>query len=172
MLRHYDQVERQPDGSGHCEDDACLACPILFVTCFHSDFHVSSHVTLHRAQMSTQKKHWDSMKPVLMRAFAHAGAQKFSDKNCSRLIHDGSTKKTVSELFRDTLVVFQVSRTDEIHAYSTRLERVPLLSQRKSMVFSVYSGGWNNSGRKRGGHSSPSSHSDTIESFRKGRGRG
>ena len=44
-------------------------------------------------------------------------------------------------------------------------------SQRKSMGFSVYSGEWNNSGRKRGGQSSPSSLSD-IESFWKGYGRG
>ena len=28
----------------------------FFVTCFHSDFHVSSHVTLHRAQMSQVQK--------------------------------------------------------------------------------------------------------------------
>ena len=44
------------------EDDACFACPFLFVTCFHSDFRVSSHITLHRAQMShvPKKKNWDT----------------------------------------------------------------------------------------------------------------
>ena len=40
-LRHFDQEERQPDGS----------------------------------------RHWDSIRPVLMRAFAHEGAPDFSDKN-------------------------------------------------------------------------------------------
>ena len=53
MLRHYDQGERQTDGS----------------------------------------RHWDSNKPVLLRAFTHEGAQDFSDKNWLRLIHEGSTKK-------------------------------------------------------------------------------
>ena len=32
------------------EDDAWLACPLLFVTCFHSDVHVSSQITLLCAQ--------------------------------------------------------------------------------------------------------------------------
>ena len=40
MLRHFDQEERQTDGS----------------------------------------RHWDSIEPVSMRAFAHEGAQDFSDK--------------------------------------------------------------------------------------------
>ena len=53
------------------------------------------------------------------------------------------------------------SRIDDMHTYSIRLEKVPL-SQRKSMVFSVSSGDWNNSGRKRGGQSSPSCLSDWI----------
>ena len=38
-------------------------------------------------------RHWDSIKPVLMKAFAHEGAQDFDDGFCLRLIHDGSTKK-------------------------------------------------------------------------------
>ena len=38
-------------------------------------------------------RHWDSIKPVLMRAFAHQGARDFDDGFWSRLIHDGSTKK-------------------------------------------------------------------------------
>ena len=75
MLLHFDQEERQTDGS----------------------------------------RHWDSIKPVLMRASAHEGAQDSSDN----LIHKGSTKKgsniaqmkmrffVISELFWDTLVVFR-----------------------------------------------------------------
>ena len=38
-------------------------------------------------------RHRDSMKPVLMRAFAHQGARDFDDGFWLRLIHDGSTKK-------------------------------------------------------------------------------
>ena len=53
MLRHFDQGERQLDGS----------------------------------------RHWDSIKPVLMRAFAHQGARDFDDGSWLRLIHDGNTKK-------------------------------------------------------------------------------
>ena len=59
-------------------------------------------------------RHWDVNTPVLMRSFAHEGAQDFSDKNWLSLIHEGSTKKRLeyckdedSEPFRDTLVVFQ-----------------------------------------------------------------
>ena len=37
--------------------------------------------------------HWDSIRPVLMRAFAREGAQDSSDKNRLRLIHEGSTKR-------------------------------------------------------------------------------
>ena len=79
MLRHHDQDERQRDGS----------------------------------------RHWDSMKPILMKAFAHKGARDFADGSWLRLIHEGSTRKRleycqvkkigiygISELFRDTLVVF------------------------------------------------------------------
>ena len=53
MLRHFDQEERQTDGS----------------------------------------RHWDSIKPVLMRAFAHQGARDFDDGFWLRLIQDGSTEK-------------------------------------------------------------------------------
>ena len=55
-------------------------------------------------------------------------------------------------------------RIDEIYTYSIRLEK-ELSSQRKSMEFSVCSGEWNNSGRKRRGQSSPGCLSDTLESF-------
>ena len=62
-------------------------------------------------------------------------------------------------------------RIYEIHAYSTQLERVHL-PQRKLVSFSNDSGKWNNSGRKREGQGSPSSLSNTTESFCKGPGRG
>ena len=80
MLRHYDQDERQRDGS----------------------------------------RHWDSMKPVFMKAFAHKGARDFDDGYLLRLIHGGAVLRNglnnakikmgicvISELLRDTLVVFQ-----------------------------------------------------------------
>ena len=54
----------------------------------------------------------------------------------------------VSELFKDTLVYSSKSRIDETHTYSTRLERASL-SLKKSMGFSVYSGEWNNSRKKK-----------------------
>ena len=38
-------------------------------------------------------KHWDSMKPVLMKAFAHKGARDFDDGYWLRLVHESSTKK-------------------------------------------------------------------------------
>ena len=38
-------------------------------------------------------RHWDSIKPVLIRAFAREGAQDFRYKNWLCLIHEGSTKK-------------------------------------------------------------------------------
>ena len=40
-------------------------------------------------------RHWDSIQPVLMRAFASERAQDFRDKNWLRLIHEGSTKKSL-----------------------------------------------------------------------------
>ena len=82
-------------------------------------------------------RHWDSIKPVLMKAFAHEGAQDFDDGFCLRLIHDGSTKKRL-EHCQDTdgeVMLFpsnsgtlwwysNKSRIDEIHAFSIQLERV------------------------------------------------
>ena len=64
-------------------------------------------------------RHWESVKPVLMKAFAHKGARDFDDDFCyawfmMAVLRNGSNiaKKNmgiyvISELFRDTLVVFQ-----------------------------------------------------------------
>ena len=79
MLRHYDQDERQRDGS----------------------------------------RHWDSVKPVLMKTFSYKGGRDLDDGYWIRLTHEGSTKKRLehcqdkvgiyvfSEPFMDPLVVFQ-----------------------------------------------------------------
>ena len=82
-------------------------------------------------------RHWDSIKPVLMRAFAREGAQDFSDKNWLRLIHEGSTRKRLENCTHKdgNLMLFQSfsgtpwwytnkSRIDEIHAYSIQMEGV------------------------------------------------
>ena len=63
------------------------------------------------------------------------------------------------------------SRIDEIHTYCIRLEKY-FLSQKEVVGFSVFSGEWNNSRRKRGGRSSSSCLSDSIESFLEGPWRG
>ena len=52
MLRHYDQEERQTDGS----------------------------------------RHWDNIKPTLVRALAQEGAREFDDVCWLVLIHEGSNK--------------------------------------------------------------------------------
>ena len=62
------------------------------------------------------------------------------------------------------------SRIDQkIHTFRRRLEKVPY---HKGSQFSVYSGEWNNSRRKKGGQSTSSCLSDSVESFWKGSGRG
>ena len=55
MLRHYDQEERQTDGS----------------------------------------KHWDIIRPTLVRAFAREEARDFDDEHWLMLIHEGSTKMRI-----------------------------------------------------------------------------
>ena len=40
----------------------------------------------------TQALHWDTIRPVLLKAFAKHGAGDFSDKHWLRLIHEGSSK--------------------------------------------------------------------------------
>ena len=55
MLRHYDQDERQTDGS----------------------------------------RHWDTIKPVLLKAFAQDGARDFEEGFWLHLIHEGSNKERI-----------------------------------------------------------------------------
>ena len=43
-------------------------------------------------RQSDGSRHWDSIKPVLMKAFAHKGARYFDDGYWLRRIHDGSTE--------------------------------------------------------------------------------
>ena len=82
MLRHFDQDERESDGS----------------------------------------RHWESIKSVLVRKFAHEVARDFSDTTWLQKTFEARTKKKLStakiklefsvvhELFKDTLVVFQASQ--------------------------------------------------------------
>ena len=79
MLRHFDQDERESDGS----------------------------------------RHWESIKSVLVRKFAHEGARDFSDEAWLQKIFEGSTKKRIEYcrdtdgiyvLFKDSLVAFQSSQ--------------------------------------------------------------
>ena len=99
MLRHYDQDERQRDGS----------------------------------------RHWDSIKPVWMKAFAHEGARDFDGywlhlRNGSNIAKINSGILVISRLFRTLWLYSNKSRIDAIHTYSVRLERVPS-SQSKSKGF-------------------------------------
>ena len=98
MLRHFDQEERQTDGSRHC----------------------------------------DSIEPVLMRAFAHEGAQDFSDINWLRLIH----KARILHRYRWEYMCWwysNKSRIDEIHVYSIQMEGVHQ-PQSKFVKFTIYFG--------------------------------
>ena len=123
MLRHFDQEERQPDGS----------------------------------------RHRDSIKLVLMEAFAHEPARDF-DNVFLRFGSNIAKKKMgiyVFPSFSWRLWWYSnKSRIDEMHAYSIQLERIHL-QPRKFVGFSV----------KRQGQGSPSSLSNTTESFWKGPGR-
>ena len=68
-------------------------------------------------------------------------------KNGSNIAKMKMSFYVISELLRDTLVVFPMS--PELMKYTTcsiRLENVPL-SQRKSIGFSVFFGEWNNTRR-------------------------
>ena len=97
-----------------------------------------------------------------MKAYAQEGARDFDDGYWLRLVHDGSTEKrleycqvkmgnyVISELFRDTLVVFQ------------QVQNWWNTPQRKFAGLSVYSGEWNNCGEEQ------RSLSDTTECLWKG----
>ena len=65
--------------------------------------------------------HWDSIKSVLVRKFAHEGVRDFSDEACLQKIFEGSIKKRFEyykiwnfyvfyELFKDTLVDGKMTR--------------------------------------------------------------
>ena len=79
--------------------------------------------------------HWDSIKEVLMKGFAHKGARDFDDASWLRLIHDGSTQKRLEKSqdtdencklfpsYSGTLWWYSnQSRIDEIHTYPIRVE--------------------------------------------------
>ena len=95
MLRHYDQDERQTDGS----------------------------------------RLWDTIRPILMKAFAQEEALDLDDGYWLTLIHG-------------VCVYSDKSRIDELHAYSLQLEGAHL-PQKNFMEFSIHFGEWINSGRKR-----------------------
>ena len=64
-------------------------------------------------------RHWDTIRPILVRAFAQEGARDFVEKCWIMLIHEGSNKKRMEHrednngslcylrAIQDTLVVFQ-----------------------------------------------------------------
>ena len=46
-------------------------------------------------RQSDASMHWDTIRPVLLKAFAKHGARDFSEKYWLRLIHEGSSKTRV-----------------------------------------------------------------------------
>ena len=62
--------------------------------------------------------HWDTIRPVLLKAFAKHGARDFSEKHWLRLIHEGSNKTRFEycedsedslAYFRSILVEYQLT---------------------------------------------------------------
>ena len=144
MLRHYDQDERQRDGS----------------------------------------RHWDPGKPVLMKAFAHKGARDFDDGYWLRLIHEGSTKKRL-EYCQDkdgNLCYFRAiqGHSGGIPISPELMKYTPISYDWKKYLFHKGICQWVFQSilvsgiiqEKRGGQSSSSCLSDSLESFWKGPGRG
>ena len=103
--------------------------------------------------------HWDTVRSVLLKAFARYGAQKFSEDHWIRLIHVGSMNKRVEycvwitrilcvtfEQFKDTLWYSDRARTDGIHVHSVQLERVYLSPEfvrgKFNLSWSVVDSGW------------------------------
>ena len=64
----------------------------------------------------------DSMKPVLMKTFAHKGARDFDDGYWLRLIHDGKTKKRL-EYCQDNDAIFSDFRAIGGHSGSIPMSR-------------------------------------------------
>ena len=136
---------------------------------------------------TTMLRHYDlderqrgDIGPVLVGAFARGGARGFDDGYWLRLIHECSTKKTLEYcqdkdgFFLCFLRAIQghsggIPISPEMMEYTL----VPVdwkkyfVSQRKSMGFSLGSGEWNHSRRRRGGQSSSSCLSDTLKPFGK-----
>ena len=125
----------------------------------------------------------DSIEPVLTRAFPHQGARNFDDDFWLHLIHDGSTKKRL-EYCQDedgNLCYFRAiqGHSAGVPISPNLMNSTPIpnnwkeyIYHKKFVGFSVHSGEWNNSGRKREGQGSPSSLSNTTESFWKRPGKG
>ena len=121
-------------------------------------------------------RHWDFIKPVLMRASAHQGARDFDDGFWLRLIHHGSTKKRLEYCHDEdgNLSYFRaiqghtrgIPMSPELMKYtpcSIRLE-IYLYHRRTQWVFQSILGSGVIPGGK-GRQSPPRSLSDTIESF-------
>ena len=138
-MLHYDQDERQTDGS----------------------------------------RHWDTIRPVLLKAFAQERARDFDEGCWLHLIHEGSNKKRL-EYCNDNNGSLCYLRAVQGHSGGSPISpelmnykfipykwKVYIFHRGISWFFSVYSGEWNNSWRKRGGQGSPSSLSNTTESFQK-----
>ena len=99
-------------------------------------------------------RHWDRIRPTLVRAIAREEARDFDDEYLLMLIHEGSNKNEnrvlrgqpwISLLFASysgTLWWYpDKSRIDEVHAYSLQLEGARL-PQRDFVEFSIQFGEW------------------------------
>ena len=97
-------------------------------------------------------RHWDTIRPVLLRAFAQESTRDFDEGFWSHLIHEGSNKKRVEYCkhnngslcyftsYSGTLRWYSnKSRIDELHGHSVQMEGVHL----------SHVGEWNISRRKR-----------------------
>ena len=104
--------------------------------------------------------HWDTVRSVLLKAFAQNGTGEISDNQWIHLIHEGSSKKKSRILLElQEVLVLSTSnpgtlwwssdktRNDGTHDNSSSLERV-YLSQGIFIGCSIYFGEWTNSGRK------------------------
>ena len=84
-----------------------------FIRWGHSETAVSKMVTKmlrHCDQEERQtdgSRHWDNIKPTLLRAFAREGAQDFDDDCWLSIAKTAMDLFVIYELFKDTLVVFQ-----------------------------------------------------------------
>ena len=103
-------------------------------------------------------RHWETIGPTLVRAFARREARDFDDRYWLTLIHEGrnnmrieycAEKKWISLLFTSSKTLRWYSdkpRIDDLHAYSSQLDRAHLL-QVNFVGFSVHFGEWIDSKR-------------------------